>query len=557
MAGFAIHITKNEFVEFKWIEPQRFRNRAIQQKKYFFDNIRIDYRFKANFPDERLHYENEKILIIGKGVVSNLSAFDLHHFENEHFFKDYKGHFCGAVINKFNGEVLVFNNQSGTQKLFYYQDKDNLIVSTDFYTTTNAIRQTGVQLKLNIDACYLLLSSGFMHEDYTLFEQIKQIRAGEYLSYNEKKQINKHFYFHLNQIKTIQISYPAAIEQLDEMFRKAVAIEYELDKKYGYPSYTTLSGGLDSRMVALTAYDLGYKNQHLVNFSQPKYADEIIAQKIAKDYKLKFKHISLFSNSLTSIDENIAINGGLTIYTGASHVYSAMCELQGENIGIIHTGNIGDAVLGSFITNKQIQLPDFKSGMYSEDKTGKSSQVLSSVLSNYASEELFKFYNRAFLGANNGFLYYDLVGESSSPFLEPDFLAFAYSLPREYKYKSRIYIDWIKQKHPEYAQYIWEAIGGKPTNNHLLRLLYRIRRAIVKRLPLQTIWKNTMNPEQLWYDSDTEVKTTMDQYFEANLKYTDKLPDIQKDLKKLYQKGDIQLKAQVLTLLSALKLHLG
>ncbi len=556
MTGFAIHISQNKFVDFKWSTDPYFIEKKVEERIYVFNNIRIDYKYKTDFPEERLHFENEKYLVIGNGIVSNLSTLVPLKFEKTEFFKEFKGHFAGVIIDKRSGKVQVFNNHTGTQKIFYFQHDHHILISSNFYTTTQAVRELGFNLELDKNAAYLLLSSGFMHENYTLFKDIKQIRAGEYLSIEDYK-ITPNYYFHLSQIQQIKIDYQDAINKLDEKFRNAVKIEFELDKKYGYLSYTTLSGGLDSRMVALSAFDLGYRNQVFINFSEPRYADELIARKIAKEYKQNFHHIKLYPKLLKLIDENVSINGGLTIYTGASHVYSAMMELKDKSIGILHTGNIGDAVLGSFISSIEVKRPKVLSGLYSTTNVDKLTNIIEPTLSNYQNEEIYKFYNRAFLGANNGFLYYDLVGVSSSPFLDPEFLSFAYSLPREFKFNSRIYIDWIKQKHPEFANYIWEAIGGKPTNNKILRSIYRIQRAIVKRLPLHSMWKNNMNPEQLWYNSDSDTRNTLDSYFRDNISRINYDSEFKEELIAMYLNGDINLKSQVLTLLSAVKLHLG
>ena len=96
-------------------------------------------------------------------------------------------------------------------------------------------------------------------------------------------------------------------------------------------------------------------------------------------------------------------------------------------------------------------------------------------------------------------------------------MSYAYSIPRKYKYKEKIYIDWIKTLHPDIANYTWESIGGKPTNNKLSRNLYKYKRAIIKRLPIKTMWKNTMSPEQLWYDKNIDVKNKLDIYYAKNI----------------------------------------
>jgi hypothetical protein len=108
--------------------------------------------------------------------------------------------------------------------------------------------------------------------------------------------------------------------------------------------------------------------------------------------------------------------------------------------------------------------------------------------------------------------------------------------------------------HPDIANYTWELIGGKPTNNEILRKLYRLKRAIIKRLPIKTMWKNTMSPEQVWYDKNEDTRKTLDTFYSNNIDLLSGYKELKIDLKKLYSKGNITEKSQVLTLLSAYKL---
>jgi len=147
-----------------------------------------------------------------------------------------------------------------------------------------------------------------------------------------------------------------------------------------------------------------------------------------------------------------------------------------------------------------------------------------------------------------------LISETFSPFLHPDFFQYALSIPQHLQFKQYIYIKWIQNKHPEYARYVWEGIGGKPTTSNLMRFWYRGKRAIIKRLPFRTMWTNNMNPEQLWYDTNPDVKQQLDQYLEVNISKFEFNKELMNDMYMLYTTGNIVEKAQVLTLLGAYKL---
>jgi len=540
-----VHITRNNISE-------KFQTEQNTSEKFLSDKLWID---------------NEDFFIVTDGLITNIDTlctkYKANSYESliktiskleEPFFKQFTGNFVGFYHNKRNKNYIAFNNHAATKKLFYFINEDYVIFSTDLYTLSKALEKLEIKRTLDIEASYLLLTSGFMHDDYTLVKEVKQIRAGEYALYNKKKLILK-FYFHLKDIEKNKDSKEKIIKKLDSIFKKAIISEFEFEKSRNYTPITTLSGGLDSRMVALTAYNLNYHNQTVFNFSEKGYADEIIAKQISEKYNFKIKQIPLSSNGLLSIDDVVAINDGLNIYSGVSHAFEAFKQLQNNNIGMIHTGMLGDAVLGSYLSRKHENKAKVTDGLYSKGLLFKVRPILEKSILKYKNEELYKFYNRAFLGVNTGFLCFGTVAEALSPFLYPDFLKYALSIPREYNYKQKIYIKWIQKKHPEYAKFIWEAIGCKPTNNILLRFYYRLKRAIIKRLPIHTMWKNSMNPEQLWYDKNPDIKRFLDNYFNANINKFNFEEELMNDMTILYNKGNITEKTQVLTLLAAYNLH--
>lgn len=550
-----------------WKQPFDFQSSFVH-RKWKGNNYQIEQYTSKKFENEKLRIETTNFLCITEGIIQNLNDLcKLHtvkdaecliskHYENKNntFFSEFEGNYTGVFYDKQTNTWTAFNNKTGMKKVYYFQNSDYVIFASDLKTLTQCLKTLDISYSLNEESVYQLLTSGFMHEDLTLINEVKQLRAGEYCNFKTGiLQVDS--YFNLRNIIPTNDSKKTIIEQLDVLFKSAVKLEFDIDKTSNYKHLTTLSGGLDSRMTALIAYKMGYQNQVLLNFSEKDYADQIIAKQIAEAYKMELKQIELNAQSLVAIDDVVLVNDELTVYTACSHAFSALKQIQFPESGIIHTGMIGDAVMGSFVSKIPEKKPSITDGLYSGNLLNRAENYLKKTIPNYPNEELYKFYNRAFLGANNGFLYFDLIGESSSPFLNSSFLSYAYSIPRKYKYKENIYIEWIRTLHPDIARFTWKNIGGKPTNNSCLRMFYRSKRAIVKRLPIKTMWKNNMNPEQLWYEQNESVRKSLDTYFSTNIQLVEDKKELRDDLIKLYRTGNITEKAQVLTLLSAIKLH--
>lgn len=549
-------------LKYRWKLPFAFQT-PLTLRSIRSEHLQLEQYTSEKFLAEKLWIDKEDFLLVTDGIITNLSSLMKEYkavdtpdlirkmrAASHTFFEHFHGSFVGLLFDKKSGQLVAFNNHAGTKKLFYYWVNEVLICSTDLYTLSQAMASLGKTRHWDEEASWLLLTSGFMHDDYTLIREVKQITAGCYLQLiYDTVAVND--YFNLKDIAPNQDSKEVILEQLDRLFDEALKEEYELDRRYGLLGVSTLSGGLDSRMVALRSLELGYDRQDWFNFSEPGYADEIIARDIAKAYKKELRFIPLSARGLMNIDQVVAVNDGLTLYSGSGHAFEALGQLDMSRTGFVHTGMIGDAVMGSFLSGKEVGAAKISDGLYSTSLLQRARPILEASLKRYRDEEMYKFYNRAFLGANNGFQYFELAGACSSPFLHPPFLRYAQSIPRHYLFQQRLYIDWLKKHHPRYADFIWEGMGGKPTNNNFLRQWYRWRKAIIKRLPVHSMWRKGMNPEQEWYDRNPEVKASLDHYYEEKIATFAGGLLLRDELIQLYHKGNITEKTQVLTVLAA------
>lgn len=87
------------------------------------------------------------------------------------------------------------------------------------------------------------------------------------------------------------------------------------------------------------------------------------------------------------------------------------------------------------------------------------------TLDEYKNEGLFRLKNRQFNGTLQGNLPPQNYTEVISPFLDPDLMDYALGIPNGYK-ENELYIKWILKKHPDAANYKWEAINRKITEKN-------------------------------------------------------------------------------------------
>lgn len=398
-----------------------------------------------------------------------------------------------------------------------------------------------------------------MLKNYTLCDKIKKIQPGCYITYKDGI-IKEKQYFRLDN-KPNSLSYQENIERLEDLFCKAVDKEYAKDKEYGYEHICALSGGLDCRMTSFVAHELGYKKQLNVTFSQSDYWDEIIPKQIARDLHHEWLFKSL-DNGMFLFDADYITKrtGGNVLYYATAFSDSLCRYINWSNLGMFHSGQLGDVVIGSKCkcVDERFVLGD---GAYSLTLIN---NVNYSPDEKVANKEIGLYYYRYLNGTNNGIQDVYNYTEFSSPFCELDFLTFCLSIPLEYRYKHKIYKDWICAKHPDAANYVWQTTGAF-INEPILNILGRkIPKSQVKKKFKRKVRKilgrnvederrDGMNPLQKYLDENTELKLFYDSY----KIYLDKIQNkkLKQHVSYLMDSGNAYEKNMALTLLAAIKAY--
>jgi asparagine synthase (glutamine-hydrolysing) len=239
---------------------------------------------------------------------------------------------------------------------------------------------------------------------------------------------------------------------------------------------------------------------------------------------------------------------GLIFYLASAHYNYTLNKLDIKNAGVMHTGQIGDAILGGFVS---LGKPNYFSSMMSKKLEHKLAPI---DTSKYASEESFKLYNRLFNVTTAG-CYVSSHHQSylASPFLDPEFISLCLSLHPSLKKEGKIYFEWINKLRPEVANYKWEKTGFRPDalwKNKLSQYTKKVKKTYFSATNQQH--KTSMNPYDYWYNNNERVA----QFFETNFKQNIdniKNTDLKSDARSLFENGNTIEKSMVITLLSTIK----
>ena len=567
MPGFAALIAKKGPTDFFNFPLRALSPLTITKKTA--SGYTVCHFITQKFERDKICQEDDELLVALEGALLNSRDLQARHATSDmfqtvkrmyaaggdEFFRDFRGEFSGLLYDKSRDKWLAFTNQTGMKPVFYCRWDGGFACATDLLVLTRLLRAAGRPFSLDVDAAYMLLTYGYMLGDSTLFSEIRKLPAGHYLKYESSAVSAQSYHVFRNDV-WLKSSLDEMIEEFEHLFREAVVQEYEKDREYGYRHFAHMSGGRDCRLSAFVANELGYKGCVNVTFSQSDTPDEALSKRMACDLGNEFVFYALDSARCltTTVEDAVRISGGLVFYSGAAHELSCYRTLNFEPFGGIHSGQLGDAVLGSYRPALEPRKPKLSSGATSTRLMDRLRPVAERVIARFDTEEMFKFYNRGFNGIANGNWMGNQYTEMFSPFLHREFLEFTFKLPSVMKHRSLLYEQWILRKHPRAAAY--------PTARTTCR---------IGTSPLLTIWRDgyrhfrrkylgewrtySMNPYNYWYATKPELREWFADYFDKQITLLQAYPQLQADCRTLFQEGSATEKCQTITLLEAIKQH--
>ena len=565
------------------IDPSTYSDMIVESLS--IDGWNVGRRTFNHFLNDKTLYEDEECVLVLEGVILNKTElFDqygvttieklveaMYSKKGERFFADFRGSFSGALYDKNISQWVIWTNHYGDNALFYFQSHGHIAIGSYYIDLANSFKSFGA-LHVDEHAVASMQSTGFMSDDSTYALEIKRLLPGHYIRIADMRvEIEQYWRVRHDVYDFTNSSEDEIIELIDQYFRRAVRREFEKDREYGYRHLAELSGGLDSRMVSWVAHELGYTDVLDITFSQANYLDELIAKQIATALHNQCMAMPLDdAGFLFDLDKITCLNFGLTLAFGTTGAFRFFDALDISKYGIIHTGAVGDAVLGSFLSNPDEQHQLREAGRYT--RLMDDDPASHCDLSRFADQEDYLMSTRAFLGAATSHLVTRGFSDIGSPFLDIDFFDLCMSIPLEYRCGHKIYKAWILKKYPKAADFIWEKYGMRIDAPDALIRIHQFARAVKNAGPAGVFFRvctllgiktkrskrsvitTGMNPLDAWLDQRPEIVKYWNSYFASNL---DSLPlsEERKDsLCEEYRTGAATEKILALTVLAGIKL---
>ena len=542
-------------------------------KALSFGGIQFMYYPMPKFENDKLFYEDEEKILLLDGVIFNQRELmsgsskswqsvveGLYQQDPETFFTALRGSFCGAVLEKRSGVLRAFTNHSGEKTVYYTVQGDQFVVASHNNILTEILRENHLPVTPDLEACKELVALGSLLHGKTPFQGVRRVTAGRAVTISGGQSTESQYHMFRN-IPEHEMSLEECIDELDKRFRKAVDRIFSKNAEYGYRGECDLSAGTDSRMAAWIAHDLGYQNVINICYSHSGNLDHTVSQKIAHALKNKYVFIPLDGGDfLTEVDEVVDKFGGQVTYLICTGANRAMKKIQDSNVALCVTGLLGELAKGDWAKDQIHTAPCYTEQRYSYVVPLNPSLQDSDQ---YDNREQLNFYEYGLPLMYSSLLVRQHQCEGFSPFLDVDCLEFLFRIPIQFRASKQLIMKWMVQKYPKAAEYVWQTKRMPVSYAYYHKrywpaVLDDVRtfgiRCINKacricHLPIQLTTRQDMNPFDIWYRTNSDLRKFLQSYYEANLPLvTD--PALRQLLTETYTKGAARDKLQVINLLA-------
>ena len=257
--------------------------------------------------------------------------------------KDFNGIFGFGLFDNENSKLYVARDRYGVKPIYFYQDEDELIFSSEMRPIKKLI-----DANLDKDNLATLLKLRYNPAPTTLYKNIQKLRAGHVMEYDIQTKSSTLSSFISPIAIDKNISFDKAIEKYGQLFEQAIKKQLLADVEVG----VLLSGGIDSALVAYYAQKQSDKpiKTFTIGFSEDDDSDETLdaretAQILGTEhYEIKIsddQFESVFHKCIEIVEEPLGTTSIIPMYYLNELVAS-------HGIKVVLTGQGADEPLGGY-----------------------------------------------------------------------------------------------------------------------------------------------------------------------------------------------------------------
>jgi asparagine synthase (glutamine-hydrolysing) len=261
------------------------------------------------------------------------------------------GMFAFAYWDESEQELMLVRDRIGIKPLYYRETDEGIIFASEIKSILALGYPSNIVNQQLIDS---YMSLGYCTGDNTLFEGIKKVPPGHYLTV-KNNQIELHQYWDMVFDKSIDLGEEYYIKTAHDLFEDSVKLQLRSDVPLG----VFLSGGIDSSAVVAMMSKLGVKDIKTFSVAWDygsEFDETLYARKVAKQFNTD--HTEYFMTSqefkdflpeyIRHMDEPVTEAAAISLY------YLAMKTK--EQVTVVLSGEGSDEVFGGYGIYRSMQL---------------------------------------------------------------------------------------------------------------------------------------------------------------------------------------------------------
>ena len=377
------------------------------------------------------------------------ASYLIHLYEEKgiDFLQELNGWFSGILIDIKEGNVFLFNDRYGMQRIFYYEGKDAFY----FASEAKALLKVCPELReIDMKGFGEFLSCNCVLENRTLFKNVFLLPGAAAWIFGRDDSVEKTCYFKPDVWeKQPWLEKEYFYSKLEDTFKKILPRYFRANQKIGI----SLTGGLDTRAI------MG--NMKMSEGKYPCYTfggmyrdcyDVKVARKVADTCHQTHQTLYLDKKFLSDFPEYaekaIYISDGYVDVSGAYEIY--LNSLAREIAPIRMTGNYGGEILRAIEGKIKATPPDEK--IYSSDINIHLRDAENTVAGLYNSSShpmTFNLCKEMPWLRNLGFICEQSQLTPRTPYLDNDLVALMYRAPPEVRNDMELTLRLIAEGSPE------------------------------------------------------------------------------------------------------------
>lgn len=308
---------------------------------------------------EIYNYEElrDELINLGYSFVSDsdteVALKALHFWGVESAVNRFNGMFAIALLDKDESKLYLIRDRAGVKPLFYELSEEGLFFSSEI--NVNGFRE-GKLYTLDKKALFNFLRFGYVPQPYSIFEEIRKLEAGHYLTYDiTSGDCTKIQYWDISDSyrkSKHNLSETSIIQSLHD--KLVHAVKYRL--KSDVPVGVFLSGGLDSSTTAAICQSITEEpiKTFTVSFVDENFNEGGDAQRIANYIGSQHYDITCHPSDADEMIRRIGKVWGEPFGDSSAIPTMLVSKLASEHVKVVLSADGGDEIFGGYTKYQSI-----------------------------------------------------------------------------------------------------------------------------------------------------------------------------------------------------------